>query len=134
MSPVASDFLFLESSERKTVVLADDHVVPVLGRARSRSRVSRGQVLISHVLFSPRVESAVSCPVATIYDHGGHVTWGAERVGLYGAGHRQALVECSRVGSGWYLEAPVTTGTHAMPEPSHCLLCGSAECGNRVRA
>ena len=125
MSPVASDFLFLESSERKTVRLADDFVVPVLGEGTVQVQGLHGQVLISHVLLVPAL-SVRLLSVATIYDHGGHVIWGADRVELHGAGHRQALIECSRVGSGWYMEAPVTIGTHAMPDPSHCLLCGSA--------
>jgi len=125
MSPVASDFVVLGPSRRKTVRLADDFVVPVLGEGTVLVQGLKGPVLISDVLLVPDL-SVRLLSVATIYDHGGHVVWGSLETDLYGADIPEPLLRCHRNGAGWYLSAPIIPVTHARADPAHCLLCGHA--------
>ena len=99
MSPVASDFVVLGPSQRKTVRLADDFVVPVLGEGTVLVQGLSGLVLISGVLLIPDL-SVCLLSVATIYDHGGHVMWGSLETDLYGADFPDPLLRCHRIGAG----------------------------------
>jgi len=125
MSPVASDFILLRPSHRKTVRLADDYVVPILGEGTVLVEGLSGPVLISDVLLVPDLSMRL-LSVATIYDHGGYVVCGASATDLYGADFPGPLLRCHRSGAGWYLTAPVIPVTHARVDPAHCLLCGHA--------
>ena len=122
MSPVESDFLFVDPSPRTTVRLADDYVVPCLGEGTVLLPGVSGPVHLTHVLLVPALGIRL-ISVPAIYDHEGHVVWGSHVTELHGAGQTGPLVECARRGNGWYAPAYAAPQTSAPPATSHCLLC-----------
>jgi transposase InsO family protein len=124
MSPVSGDFDKLVPSELKSVYLADDSVVPVIGKGDVYVKGVQGITVVKDVQFVPALSGRL-LSLSTIYDRGGRVDFDAETVSIYPKDSKHPVLIGTKDRSAWTVDAEVISDVLPFDKPSgsQCLLC-----------